>query len=39
VAPLTEGMPHSNGGALAMAAVLVALALVGAVGALEKQEI
>ena len=39
VAPPLEGLPFTNAGALGMALVLVVLMLVGAVGALEAQEI
>jgi len=39
VAPLIEGVPFTNAAALGMALVLVVLMLVGAVGALEAQEI
>jgi len=39
VAPLIEGMPFTNASALGTAAILIVLALIAAVGALEAQEI
>ncbi len=39
LAPLADGIPYTNAGALAMAGVLTALALVAAVGAFEAQEL
>jgi len=39
LAPLADGMPFANAGALAMAATLITLTLIGAVGAFETQEL